>query len=136
MYGEIVFYTHGSTIEYGGEIFPAGELTADILNFTPEDYPPIQRLLDRMKDLAKQYEDTLDRGVWWEVNNQLMELRSQLMRYRVLQILLKEDDWFLNETQQYTESIPFSPTRKWMRRSAPRIGGCRCAGTRNRLFSS
>lgn len=89
-----------------------------------------------MKDLAKQYEDTLDRGVWWEVNNQLMELRSQLMRYRVLQILLKEDDWFLNETQQYTESIPFSPTRKWMRRSAPRIGGCRCAGTRNRLFSS
>ena len=136
MYGEIVFYTHGSTIEYGGEIFPAGELTADILNFASEDYPPIQRFLDRMKDLAKQYEDTLDRGVWWEVNNQLMELRSQLMRYRVLQILLKEDDWFLNETQQYTESIPFSPTRKWMRRSAPRIGGCRCAGTRNRLFSS
>ena len=107
MYGEIVFYTHGSTIEYGGEIFPAGELTADILNFAPEDYPPIQRLLDRMKDLAKQYEDTLDRGVWWELNNQLIELRSQLMRYRVFQILLREDDQFLNETQQYTESYSF-----------------------------
>lgn len=60
-----------------------------------------------MKDLAKQYEDTLDRGVWWELNNQLMELRSQLMRYRVFQILLKEDDRFLNETQQYTESYSF-----------------------------
>lgn len=36
MCGEIVFYTHGSTIEYGGEIFPPGELTADILNFAPE----------------------------------------------------------------------------------------------------
>src|SRR5699024_6695362 len=107
MYGEIVFYTHGSTIEYGGEIFPAGELAADILNFAPEDYPPIQRLLDRMKDLARQYEDTLDRGVWWELNNQLIELRSQLMRYRVFQILLKEDDRFLNETQQYTESYSF-----------------------------
>lgn len=55
MYGEIVFYTHGSTIEYGGEIFPTGELTADILNFAPEDYPPIQRLLDRMKELSKRY---------------------------------------------------------------------------------
>ena len=99
MYGEIVFYTHGSTIEYGGEIFPAGELTADILNFAPEDYRPIQRLLDRMKELSKQYEDTLDRGVWWELNNQLMELRSQLMKYRVFQILLKEDDRcpFLNQ---------------------------------------
>ena len=107
MYGEIVFYTHGSTIEYGGEIFPAGELTADILNFAPEDYRPIQRLLDRMKELSKQYEDTLDRGVWWELNNQLIELRSQLMRYRVFQILLREDDQFLNETQQYTESYSF-----------------------------
>ena len=141
MYGETVFYTHGSTIEYGGEIFPAGELTADILNFAPEDYPPIQRLLDRMKELSKQYEDTLDRGVWWELNNHLIELRSQLMRYRVLQILLKEDDWFLNETQQYTESIPFSPTRKWMSRSAPTIGGWKCTGRRKRkagrrLFSS
>ena len=141
MYGEIVFYTHGSTIEYGGEIFPAGELTADILNFAPEDYPPIQHLLDRMKDLAKQYEDTLDRGVWWELNNQFIELRSQLMQYRVFQILLKEDDWFLNETQQYTESIPFSPTRKWTSRSAPRIGGWRCTDRRKRkagrrLFSS
>ena len=80
MYGEIVFYTHGSTIEYGGEIFAAGELTADILNFAPEDYRPIQRLLNRMKELARQYEDTLERGVWWELNNQLIELRSQLMR--------------------------------------------------------
>ena len=125
MHGEIVFYTHGSTIEYGGEIFAAGELTADILNFAPEDYRPIQRLLDRMKELSKQYEDTLDRGVWWELNNQLIELRSQLMRYRVFQILLKEDDRFL----------------KWMSRSAPRIGGWRCTGRRKRragrrLFSS
>ena len=80
MYGAIVFYTHGSTVEYGGELFPAGELTADILNFAPEDYRPIQRILDRMKDLAQQYEDTLDRGVWWELNNQLIELRSKLMR--------------------------------------------------------
>ena len=80
MHGDIVFYTHGSTIEYGGEIFTAGELIADILNFAPEDYRPIQRLLNRMKDLSKQYENTLVRGVWWELNNQMIELRSQLIR--------------------------------------------------------
>ena len=81
MYGEIVLYTYGSTVEYGGELFPAGELTADILNFTPEDYRPIQRLLDRMKELAKQYEDTLDRGVWWQLNNQLAVHRGLLLFY-------------------------------------------------------
>lgn len=91
-------------MEYGGEIFLAGELTADILNFTPEDYLPIQHLLDRMKNLAKQYEDALDRGIWWEPNNQFIELRSQLMWYRVFRILLQEDEQFLNETQQYTEN--------------------------------
>lgn len=83
MHGEIVFYTHGSTIEYGGEIFAAGELTADILNFAPEGYRPIQRLLKHMKELARQYENTLERDAWWELNSQFIELRSQLMRYRV-----------------------------------------------------
>lgn len=87
MYGDIIFYTHGNTLEYGGEIFIAGELTADILNFAPRDYWPIQRFLNRMKELAKQYGATLERGVWWELNNQFIELRSQLMRYWVFQIL-------------------------------------------------
>lgn len=107
MYGDIVFYTHGSTVEYGGEVFPAGELTADLLNFTPEDYPPVQQRLERMENLAKEYERTLDRGVWWELNNQFLELRRQLMRYRVFQILLQDDAVFLNETQQYTENYAF-----------------------------
>ena len=34
MDGDIVFYIHGDTIEYGGELFSAGELTADILNLS------------------------------------------------------------------------------------------------------
>lgn len=40
MYGEIVFYTHGSTIEYGGEIFPAGELTADNIELCSRGLSP------------------------------------------------------------------------------------------------
>lgn len=43
MDGDIVFYIHGDTIEYGGELFSAGELTADILNLSLEDYQRIQK---------------------------------------------------------------------------------------------
>ena len=35
MNGDIVFYMHGSTIEYGGTLFDAGELTTGILNLGP-----------------------------------------------------------------------------------------------------
>lgn len=41
MDGDIVFYIHGDAIEYGGELFSTGELTADILNLSLKDYQRI-----------------------------------------------------------------------------------------------
>lgn len=61
MDGDIVFYIHGDTIEYGGELFSAGELTADILNLSLEDYQRIQKNVRRMENLTEQYERTQDR---------------------------------------------------------------------------
>ena len=56
MDGDIVFYIHGDTIEYGGELFSTGELTADILNLSLKDYQCIHKNIQCMKDLAEQYE--------------------------------------------------------------------------------
>ncbi|MGO5028991.1 hypothetical protein [Candidatus Agathobaculum pullicola] len=55
----------------------------------------------------------MDREAWWELNNQFIELRSQLIRYRAFQILLKEDDRFLNKPQQYTENCSFFQLRNY-----------------------
>lgn len=109
MDGSIVFYIHSDTIEYDGVLFSAGELTADILNLTAEDYRSFGERLQRMRDLAEQYEDTLDRGVWWELNRQFITLRRKLMRYRVFQILLRNDERLLNEAAQYTEALSLLP---------------------------
>ena len=54
MDGNIVFYIHGSTIEYGGTLFDAGELTTDILNLGPREYTPLQDQLQHILSLAKQ----------------------------------------------------------------------------------
>lgn len=103
MDGDIVFYIHGDTIEYGGELFSAGELTADILNLSLEDYQRIQKNVRHMKNLTEQYERTQDREFWRKLNYQFMALRKRMMEFRVFQILLRDDSKFLNEAQQYTE---------------------------------
>jgi len=109
MDGSIVFYIHSDTIEYDSVLFSAGELTADILNLTAEDHRSFDKRLQRIWDLAEQYEDTLDRGVWWELNCQFITLRRKLMGYRVFQILLRDDERLLNEAAQYTEALSLLP---------------------------
>ena len=103
MDGDIVFYIHGDTIEYGGELFSTGELTADILNLSLKDYQCIHKNVQCMKDLAEQYERTQDREFWWKLNHQFVALRKRMMEFRVFQILLRDDSKFFDETQQYTE---------------------------------
>ena len=58
MDGDIVFYIHGSTIEYGSTLFDLGELTTDILNLGPQEYTPLHDQLQHILSLAQQYEDT------------------------------------------------------------------------------
>lgn len=102
-YRDIVFYIHGDMIEYGGELFSAGELTADILNLSLKDYQGIPKNVRRMKDLTEQYERTQDREFWRKLNYQFMALRKRMMEFWVFQILLRDDSKFFNEAQQYTE---------------------------------
>lgn len=107
MDGDIVFYIHGSTIEYGGTLFDAGELTTDILNLGPREYASLHDQMQHILSLARQYENTQDRGVWWELNGCLIELRRQLSKYRAFQILLRDDQKLFQEAQQYTEQFSF-----------------------------
>lgn len=107
MDGDIVFYIYGSTIEYGGTLFDAGELTTDLLNLGPREYASFYDQLQYILSLARQYESTQDRGVWWELNGYLIELRRQLRKYRVFQILLRDDQKLFQEAQHYTEQFSF-----------------------------
>ena len=107
MDGDIVFYIHGSTIEYGGTLFDAGELTTDLLNLGPREYASFYDQLQHILSLTRQYESTQDRGVWWELNGCLIELRRQLRKYRVFQILLRDDQKLFQEAQHYTEQFSF-----------------------------
>ncbi len=100
---------HGNTVEYGGTLLDAGELTTDILSLSPEEYATLHDQLQHIQSLARRYESTQDRGIWWELNGCLMELRSQLSKYRVFQILLQDGQQLFQEAQQYTEQFSFLP---------------------------
>ena len=52
MEGRITFYTYGDQIELNGQRFVAGELTADLLNLSPERYEPIHSRFERVRELG------------------------------------------------------------------------------------
>lgn len=79
------------------------------MNLAPREYAHFYDQLQHILSLAKQYESTQDRGIWWELNGCLMKLRSQLSKYRVFQILLQDDQQLFQEAQQYTQQFSFLP---------------------------
>ena len=119
MDGDIVFYIHGDTIEYGGELFSTGELTADILNLSLKDYQCIHKNVQCMKDLAEQYERTQDREFWWKLNHQFVALRKRMMEFRVFQILLRDDSRFSTRPSSTPSSAPCCRKKIWTMRIFP-----------------
>ena len=54
MEGRIVFYAYGNSIELNGDLFVAGELTADLLNLSGEDYQPLDQQYQQILELAEK----------------------------------------------------------------------------------
>ena len=88
----IVFYLYQDKTELCGETFPAGALTADLLNLSPEDYAPMHESIENITRLENTFEKTGEISLWLELNENLSMLSQSLRRYTVFTFLLKEDD--------------------------------------------
>ena len=89
---EIVFYLYQDRTELCGETFPAGTLTADLLNLSPEDYAPMHERIENITKLENTFEETGEISLWLDLNEELSSLSKQLRRYTVFTFLLKEND--------------------------------------------
>lgn len=92
MEGSIVFYIYDKFIELNGKQFPAGELTADFLNLSPEEYRPMHGRIARICQLEERFGKSKHLALWWELNNEMETLCNELRRYTVFQLLLDEDE--------------------------------------------
>jgi len=84
MEGNIVFYIYDKFIELNGRQFSAGELTADLLNLSPEVYRPMHERMARICQLEESFSKSRDLAQWWELNNEMETLCNELRRHTVL----------------------------------------------------
>ena len=120
MEGKIIFYTYGDQIELNGQQFCAGELTADLLNLSPEEYAPIHERFLYAQELAEQFQQDCLKSTWWELNEEMKALCSALRSYTVFLVLLAEDEAQFSDVQAYTEQHSLLPDGEYIPRSATR----------------
>lgn len=111
MFEQIGFYTYGSTIEINRHRFTAGELTADLLNLSPELYEPIYKRFERIKQLKEsRSRSPKNLSIWWDLNNELEEICSALRRFTVFQSLLESDvDELISDARLLTQQYSLYP---------------------------
>ena len=105
MYDSIMFYVGQKTIVLNEFTYTLGELTAEILNISPEDYRGMKEILLRAEEKMKQYRNTKELKHWQAANDEMLNLDGILCAYslfrRVKQkpCLLKEASAMLDEFQ-------------------------------------
>ena len=105
MYDSIVFYVGKKTIVLNESSYTLGELTADILNITPEDYRSMKEILSRAEENMEQYRSTKELAHWQAANDAMLNLDEILCAHPLFRCvkqkpcLLKEASAMLYELQ-------------------------------------
>ena len=108
MDGSIIFYIYDKCIELNGKQFSAGELTADFLNISSDEYYQMHRCMTSITELTDTYDKSKGKDTLWEINNSMEQLCNLLRRYTVFNVLLGEDEeLFFSVFRRLTEQYDF-----------------------------
>ena len=105
LYGSIMFYVGKKTIVLNEHTYTLGELTADILNISPENYRGMKEILLRAEEKMEQYRSTKALEHWEAANDEMLVLDGMLCAYPLFRCvkqkpcLLKEASTMLYELQ-------------------------------------
>ena len=102
MFQSIAFYIGEKTLDLNGQAYPLGELTAEVLNISPDEYHKLHRMLAKAVCKMVNYEKSHQMQDWFDANEQMIELHRSLVRHRVFQ-LLQETEEILSEARVLTE---------------------------------
>ena len=102
MFQSIAFYIGEKTLDLNGQAYPLGELTAEVLNISPDEYHKLHRILAKAVCKMVNYEKSHQMQDWFDANEQMIKLHRSLVRHRVFQ-LLQETEEILSEARVLTE---------------------------------
>ena len=66
MFWSIAFYIGEKTLDLNGHSFPLGELTAEVLNITPDEYHKLRRMLTKAVRKMANYEKSHQIQDWFD----------------------------------------------------------------------
>ena len=71
MYRTILFYVGKKNIILNEQSFTLGQLTAEILNISPNEYHQLKALLIQSEEEINRYRQTKDADHWYSANQHL-----------------------------------------------------------------
>ena len=106
MYDSIMFYVGKKTIVLNESSYTLGELTADILNISPEEYRGMKEILSRAEEKMEQYRNTKEPEYWRAANNEMMVLDGKLGSYPLFRCV-KQKPCLLEEASKLLDELQY-----------------------------
>ena len=113
MFTSIAFYIGEKVLGLNDREYPLGELTAEVLNISPEEYHELRRMLDRAMEHMDRYEEKRQMQDWFDANEEMIRLHESLIRYRIFR-LIQERPEVLYEARTLTEQYSMFPEEDFM----------------------
>ena len=108
MFTSIAFYIGEKVLGLNDREYPLGELTAEVLNISPEEYHELQRMLDKAMESMDCYEKKHQMQDWFDANEEMIRLHEALIQHRIFR-LLQDKPEVLYEARALTEQYTLFP---------------------------
>ena len=102
MFTSIAFYIGEKVLGLNDREYPLGELTAEVLNISPEEYQELHRIMGRAIEHMDHYEKKHRMEDWFNANEEMIRLHETLIQYRIFR-LIQESPEVLYEARTLTE---------------------------------
>lgn len=108
MFTSIVFCIGEKVLGLNDREYPLGELTAEVLNISPEEYHELRRMLDRAMNHMNRYEEEHQMQDWFDANEEMIQLHESLTWHRIFR-LTQSGAEVLYEARTLTEQYTLFP---------------------------
>lgn len=108
VFTSIAFYIREKVLGLNGREYPLGELTAEVLNISPEEYHELRRMLDKARDSMNRYEKDCRMQDWFDANEEMIRLHESLIQHRIFH-LIQSGAEVLYEARTLTEQYSLFP---------------------------
>ena len=108
MFASIAFYIGEKVLGLNDREYPLGELTAEALNISPQEYHGLRRMLDKAMESMDRYEENHQMQDWFDANEKMIRLHEALIQHRIFR-LIQDKPEVLYEARTLTEQYTLFP---------------------------